>query len=63
MKLSKEEQIVKAQNVSQMRLLTQEEFQKLRANQAMKEVEPASSKKVGGGKRKRVIKVDEDQGG
>nr|XP_002127211.1 protein SDA1 homolog [Ciona intestinalis] len=40
-----EEKIQKAQIVSQMRLLTQEEFQRVRAQQASKEVLPAARKR------------------
>nr|XP_039258705.1 protein SDA1 homolog [Styela clava] len=57
--MPKEEQISKAQAVSQMRLLTQEDFMKMKAHQVMKEIEPSSSKKKAN-KRKLNVSVAEN---
>lgn len=55
-----EEKVSKAQAVSQMRLLTQEDFLKMRAHQVMKEIEPSSSK-TKSNKRKLSVSIAEDE--
>lgn len=55
--LPKEEQIAKAQTVSQTRLLTQDDFRKLRAHQVMQELQPSAR----GTKRKHSVAVVNDE--
>ena len=61
--MPKEERISKAQTVSQSRLLTQEEFMRLRTHQVLKEVEPLSKRKAVKRKISHAEETEEDNMG